>query len=69
MINKILHLAVLLVAICCGQCGSENNETETKGGSVTGVSRMRIVSDETLRLNIYYPDFDRIDLVCGGMPS
>ena len=30
---------------------------------------MRIVSDETLGLNIYYPDFDRIDLVCGEMPS
>jgi len=53
---------VLLVVIYCGQCGPKNNETETKGGSVTGVSRMRIVSDDTLGLNIYYPDFDRIDV-------
>lgn len=69
MINKTLYTIVLLTAICCGQCRPKNHAAETIDNIVTGISRMRIVSDETLRLSIYYPDFDKIDLVCGEMPS
>lgn len=42
------------------------NGMETK--PITEVPRMEIVSEDSLGLNIYYPDFDRIDLVCGRMP-
>ena len=42
------------------------NGMETK--PITEVPRMEIVSEDSLGLNIYYPEFDRIDLVCRRMP-
>ena len=81
--KKIVFTIALFAVICCGQRPRANVKTEAEAETETGVMtatgmenkpiteipRMEIVSNDTLGLNIYYPDFDRIDLVCGKMPS
>lgn len=75
--KTILYLTVILVAACCGQRPKVNADVATKtkmemeaeAKTICNVHRMEIVSNDTLGLNIYYPDFERIDLVCGKMPS
>lgn len=77
--KTILYFTVILVAACCGQRPKVNADagTETEVITETGmenkpipeIPRMEIVYEDSLGLNIYYPDYDRIDLVCGKMPS
>ncbi len=76
-VKKIILLIALLSAFCCGQHpranaeaeAGEDTKTKMEAKSICEVHRMEIVSDDSLGLNIYYPDFNRIDLVCGKMPS
>ena len=70
MMNKTLHslspvLAVLLLCCCSSSKNTEamDNETAMQGPAVT-------IDDSTVNgLIVYYPQFSRIDLVCGTMPS
>ena len=68
--NKTLHslspvLAVLL--LCC--CSSSKN-TETMDNETAMQSPAVMIDDSTVNgLIVYYPQYSRIDLVCGTMPS
>ena len=72
--KKIVFTLALLAVMCCGQRTKATQETqakqetETKTKTITEIPRMEIVSEDSLGLNIYYPEFDRIDLGCGRMP-
>ncbi len=81
--KKIVFTIAVFAVICCGQRPEANVKTEAEAETetavmtetgmenkpITEIPRMEIVSNDTLGLNIYYPDFERVDLVCGKMPS
>lgn len=82
--TKIVFTLALFAVMGCGQRTKETQkaqetqetqarqarqETEMETKTITEIPRMEIVSDDSLGLNIYYPEFDRIDLVCGKMPA
>ena len=58
--------ALMLVCGCKGNSSSTDNDNDS-----TAMANPTVMIDDTTvnGLNVYYPQFSRIDLVCGTMPS
>ena len=71
--KKILHyffpVLAALVLCCCTTC-KPKQATMEQGNTIDMQGSPVMIDDTTVKgLTIYYPQFSRIDLVCGRMPS
>lgn len=76
-----LMLALLTVGFACNRDGNKTSITDCPNSSDTCREDSSKVVDEallsvppveiqkTVNLNVYYPNFNKVDLVCGDMPS
>ena len=65
---RILFSLLAVLLLCC--CASNSNNNEMNKESNPGQSNPVMIDDSTVNgLIAYYPQFSRIDLVCGQMPS
>ena len=65
---RILFSLLAVLLLCC--CASNSNKEEMNKESDSGQSNPVMIDDTTVNgLIAYYPQFSRIDLVCGQMPS
>ena len=62
-------LPVLAVLLCCCCGGKSSKQTMANNDTISSQENV-IIDDSTVAgLIAYYPQFGRIDLVCGQMPS
>ena len=72
MMNKTLHFLIPMLAVLLSCCCNSNTSKQAMDNSNDTISQAVPVSidDTTVEgLIVYYPQFSRIDLVCGQMPS
>ena len=71
MISKTLHFLFPLLAVLLLCCCSGNSSKQTMANNDTIPSQAPVTIDSTTidGLIVYYPQYSRIDLVCGKMPG
>ena len=71
MISKTLHFLFPLLAVLLLCCCSGNSSKQTMANNDTIPSQVPVTIDSTTvdGLIVYYPQYSRIDLVCGKMPG
>ncbi len=73
----IASIAISMVAISCGQGGKKDSIIQNIDSIDTSIevqdtiveSKPSVELDETYSFRIYYPNYSKIDLVCGEMPK
>ena len=70
MMNKTLRSLITVLAVLLLCCCSSSKNTEAMDNETAMQSPAVMIDDSTVNgLIVYYPQFSRIDLVCGTMPS
>ena len=68
--NKTLRSLITVLAVLLLCCCSSSKNTEAMDNETAMQSPAVMIDDSTVNgLIVYYPQFSRIDLVCGTMPS
>ena len=71
---KLLAFAIIFAVLtnevaCKSESDSHNSSENPKELGEDLPARVPVAIQKTVNLNVYYPDYNNIDLVCGTMPS
>ena len=64
-------MAMVAMAACAKENDADNGDVETVATSETTENKQKeyVLRIDTLGLKVLYPEFSRVELVCGTMPS
>ena len=69
--KRILHIFIAVLAALSLCCCTGNTSKQSMDNDTTTIQSLPVMVDDTTveGLVVYYPEYSRIDLVCGQMPS